>query len=155
MKALKTIGLLSMFILATGILQPSLADDKGSTPDQDKGWFCPWAGQGNMGPGMMGQGYSGGMMGYGQGYGYGPGGMMGQGRGYGAQHYNRSGKPVTLDQAKVLVEKYVDRMGNPNLKSGKVTDKDKYFESDITTKDGSLVNKLYVDKQTGWMRFEY
>jgi len=150
----KLTGLALALVLLTGGLQTALADEKGEpSPAQGQEWFCPWAGQGYMGPGMMGPGYGGGMMGYGHGYGYGPGGMMGYGRG--AQYYNRSGKPVTMDQAKVLVEKYMDRMGNPNLKSGRIVDKDKYFETDITTKDGSLVNKLYVDKQTGWMRFEY
>jgi hypothetical protein len=164
MKIIRILGVMALFATLTVAFNAYAADGKGdSAAPQEQGWFCPWAGQGNMGPGyggMMGYGQGkgygpGGMMGYDQGNGYGPGGMMGYGRGYGAQNYNRSGKPVNMDQAKVLIEKYMDRTGNPNLKSGKVLDKDKYFEADITTKDGSPVNKIYVDKRTGWMRFEY
>ncbi len=166
MKITKMFGLVLLVSLAIGAFQLSLADDKGgSTPSEDQGWFCPWAGQAHMGPGTMGPGYGGGMMGpgyghgdmmgYGQGQGYGPGGMMGYGRGHGPQNYNRSGKPVTMDQAKVLVENYLTTIANPNLKSGKISDKDKYFEAEIVTKDDSLVDKLMIDKQTGWMKSVY
>ncbi len=151
MKIIKMFVLVLLVTLAFGAFQLSLADEKGGpAPSQDQGWFCPWAGQYGMGPGMMGPGY-GGMMGHG----YGPGGMMGSGQGYYPRNYNRSGQPITMDQAKVLVENYLTTIGNPNLKSGKITDKDKYFEAEIVTKDGSLVDKLMVDKQTGWMKSVY
>jgi hypothetical protein len=159
MKIAKMFGLVLLITLAFGAFQLSLADEKGGpAPSDDQGWFCPWAGQGNygMGPGMMGRGY-GGMMG--QGYngmmGYGPGGMMGYGPGYGYHNYNRSGHPITIEQAKVLVEHYLTTVGNPNLKSGKITDNDKFYEAEIVTKDGSLVDKLMIDKQTGWMKSVY
>jgi hypothetical protein len=165
MKIIKMFVLVLLVTLAFGAFQFSLADEKGGpAPSQDQGWFCPWAGQYGMGPGMMGQGYGsgpgwgpGGMMGqgYGPGGGWGPGGMMGSGQGYGYRSYNRSGQPITLDQTKVLIEHYLTTIGNPNLKSGKITDKDKYFEAEIVTKDGSLVDKLMVDKQTGWMKSIY
>lgn len=151
MKRSKMFGLVLLVVLAFGVFQLSLADDKSEpTPSQDQGWFCPWAGQYGMGPGMMwNRGDSTG------GPGWGSGGMMGAGRGYGYHNYNRSGKPLTMDQAKVLVENYLTTMGNPNLKSGKLADKDKYFEAEIVTKEGSLVDKLMLDKQTGWMKSVY
>ena len=118
-----------------------------------------------MGPGMMG-GWSGyhmgpGMMGYG--YGMGPG-MMGYGYGpqYGQQYgpgyapqYQQPQKPLNENQAKQLVENYLQATRNPNLKLGKIEDKGNAFEANIVTKDGSLVNKVLVDKNTGWMRSAY
>lgn len=151
MKITKMFGLALLVTLAIGAFQLSFADEKGGpTPSQDQGWFCPWAGQDGMGPGMMWNrgDWSGGP-------GWGQGGMMGSGPGYGHRSYNRSGQPITMDQAKVLVEHYLTTMGNPNLKSGKITDNDKYFEAEIVTKDGSLVDKLMVNKQTGWMKSVY
>lgn len=44
---------------------------------------------------------------------------------------------------------------NPNLKVGKVTDRDTYFEVEILTKEDSFADKLAVDKNTGWMRSIY
>lgn len=41
---------------------------------------------------------------------------------------------------------------NPNLKVGKVTDRDTYFEVEILTKEDSLADKLAVYKNTGWIR---
>ena len=91
-----------------------------------------------MGPGMMGRGM-------------GPG-MMGQG--YGPQ-YQQERKPLTEKDVKAMVENYVQSTRNPNLKLGKITDKDQYFEAEIVTKNDSLVDKILVDKQTGWMRSVY
>lgn len=76
--------------------------------------------------------------------------MMGSGPGY-----YHSGEPLTIDKAKTVVERYIVYLGNPNIKLGQVTEKDKYFEAEIVTKDGSLVDKLMVDKQTGWIRSVY
>ena len=131
-----------------------------------------------MGPGMMGYGYGmgRGMMGYGygpmgpgyygmgpgmMGYGYGMGpGMMGYGYGpqYGPQYapqYQQPQKPLNENQAKQLVENYLQSTRNPNLKLGKIEDKGNAFEANIVTKDGSLVNKVLVDKNTGWMQSAY
>jgi hypothetical protein len=38
---------------------------------------------------------------------------------------------------------------------GEITDKEKYFEAEILTNDGSLADKIAVDKTTGWMRSIY
>jgi hypothetical protein len=118
-----------------------------------------------LGPGMMGRGYGGygmgpGMMGgpgYG-GYGMGPWMMhhhgMGYGYGYGPQYWQKE-KPLTEDEAREMVENYLKNTRNPNLKLGKVTEKGAYYEADIVTKDNSLVDKILVDKYTGWMRSAY
>ena len=114
-------------------------------------------GQG-MGPGMMHRGQ--GMMQGGQGMmhggrGMGPG-MMGDqwGRGqYGPSGGQQQMDPLSQSDAQSLAENYV--AGNPNLKIGGVTEKDEAYEARIETKDGSLVEKLLIDKQTGWMKRAY
>jgi hypothetical protein len=144
------------------------------------GWYCPYCGQYygpeggygmgpgmmgpgwgyGMGPGMMGRGMGPGMMGPGWGYGpgYGPGpmgpGMMGPGYGYGPQ-YQQPQKPLEQKDAKGLLENYLQAGRNPNLKLGKIEDKGPYFEAEIVTKNGALVDKILVDKNTGWMRSIY
>jgi len=110
-----------------------------------------------MGPGMMGPGY-----GRGYGYGYGPGmhhrgmgpGMMGPGYGYGSP-YRQPQEPLTKEGAKAQVEDYLKSSRNPNLKVGGIEDKGPVFEVEIVTKDGSLVDKLAVNKETGWMHSIY
>lgn len=44
---------------------------------------------------------------------------------------------------------------HPNLKVGEITDKEPNFEVDVVTKNNSLVGKILVDKNTGWMRSAY
>ena len=120
-----------------------------------------------MGPGMMRPGYGygygmgPGMMGPGYGYGMGPG-MMGPGYGYGQQYgpqygrqYQQFQKPLDRNQAKKEVENYLSSMRNPNLKLGKIEEKGNGYQINIETKDGSLVDKILVDKNTGWMRSAY
>ncbi len=118
------------------------------------GMIGPWGGYGGMmgsgmmGPGMMCPGMMGGGM---MGRGMGPG-MMGPGyRGYEPQ-YQQPQKLLEEKDAKGILENYLRSTRNPNLKLGKVTEKDKYFESEILTKDNSLVDKIIVDKYSGWMR---
>ncbi|MBI4620124.1 MAG: hypothetical protein HY739_08180 [Desulfobacterales bacterium] len=84
--------------------------------------------------------------------GYG-GNMMGQG--YGSYCRNAPGthgetKAITEKEAKSILGNYVGT--NPNLKVGKITDKDTYFEAEIRTKEDSLVARLAIDKATGWVR---
>jgi hypothetical protein len=106
-----------------------------------------------MGPGMMGPG----MMepGYGYGYGMGPG-MMGPGYGYqyGPQ-YQQPQKPLDEKHAKAIFENYLKSTRNPNLKLGRIKDKGNAFEAEILTQKDSLVDKILVDKKTGWMRSAY
>jgi hypothetical protein len=60
---------------------------------------------------------------------------------------------LTADQARAMVEQHIS--ANPNLKAGKVGEKDGNYVVDIVTKDGSLVDKIQVNKQTGWFRSFY
>ena len=116
------------------------------------------------GPGYGG-GYGGGygMMGPGWGHGYMHGYGMGPGPGYGAGYhpcwaYNNpqgTGEKITKDSAKTILENRLAYWGNPNLKIGKITEKDNYFEGEIVTKDNSLVQKVQIDKNTGFTRPVY
>ena len=112
-----------------------------------------------MGYGMMGSGNGGGsgMMGGGNGSGS---TMMGPGHGqqYGLQNapqYQQPQKPLNENQAKERVENYLQSKNNPNLKLGKIEDKGNTFEANILTKNGSLVDKILVDKDTGQMHSAY
>lgn len=118
-----------------------------------------------MGPGMMhgpGYGMGPGMM-YGGGYGMGPGyGMApgygmgpGYGQGYGARQYRQPKTPIDKEEAKQMLEDYVRSTRNPNLKIGKLKEKEETFEAEIHTKDGSLVDKIIIDKKSGWMQSRY
>ena len=109
--------------------------------------YCPYCGA-PMGPGMMGPGY-----------GMGPG-MMGPGYGpqYGPPHgppYQQPREPMKEKDAQQIVENYLRATRNPNLKLGKIIEKGTYFEAEILTKEGSLADKVAVDKSTGWMRSIY
>jgi hypothetical protein len=130
MKKLAIIGLLTFLALAltAGTI---LAQPMG--PGQ--GGYCPWMGGGS-------------------------GTQRGQGGWYCPWMGNQTGpavakpgQPLSADQAKALVEQNIS--GNPNLKAGKVAEKNGAYEVDIVTKDGSPVNKIQVNKQTGWFRSVY
>jgi hypothetical protein len=118
--------------------------------------------------------YSGGMMGYGMmgyrmgdmmGYGMMGNGMMGSGMGQGMMGRGMMGnqgypsaqpeKPLTKDNAKAMVEDYLKTLKNPNLKIGKIKQTGNVFEVDVVTKEGSLVDKIDVDKNTGYMHSIY
>jgi hypothetical protein len=154
------VGVMAFFGTATISAQPAGP----GTSDPGYGYGCgmgPGYGYG-MGPGMMGgYGMGPGMMGPGYGYGYGMGpGMMGPGYGwqygpgYGPQN-EQPQKPLDKEQAKQQVENYLKSTRNPNLKLGKIEEKGNDYVVDIETKGGSLVDKLLVSKDTGWMRSAY
>jgi hypothetical protein len=131
--------------------------------------YCPYCGA-PMGPGMTGPGYGRGYGMMGPGHGMGPG-MMGpgygrgpgmMGPGYGPQYgqpygppYQQPREPMKEKDAQQIVENYLRATRNPNLKLGKIIDKDTYFEAEILTKEGSLADKVAVDKNTGWMQSIY
>ncbi|MGA8180753.1 MAG: hypothetical protein WB792_11895 [Desulfobacterales bacterium] len=119
------------------------------------------------GSGMMGQGYNSGyvmggpgMMGSGSGMGQ---GMMGSDNGYdrqygpqyGRQYQQQPRKPLDRNQAKQEAENYLRSMRNPNLKLGRIQENSNGYQVNIVTKDGSLVDKVLVDKNTGGMRSTY
>ncbi len=153
----------------------------GYGPPQGQGWFCPycgsWHGEGGRGygrgPGMMGPG-----SGYGRGSGMtgqGPGMMQRWGRGgYGRMHrgwpqdqqyapgrgpgygYHRPDEPLNREEARQTLERYLETSRNPNLKIGDITEKDGTFEAEIVTrKAGDLVDRVQIDRRTGWMRSVY
>jgi len=120
--------------------------------DKNTGWMGPamrgrgrgpgWGHHGyGMGPGMMGPGYGYGMRGGGY-------------QGYGPQ-YQGPQEPLKEKDVKAMLENYVQSTRNPNLKVGKITEKDAYFEGEILTKEDALVDKILIDKNTGWMRSIY
>lgn len=56
---------------------------------------------------------------------------------------------LTREQARSMAEEYVRGTNNPNIRVGKISEEQGYFEVPVTTKDGSLVDTLRIDKQTG------
>lgn len=120
-----------------------------------QGWQTgPMMGHG-MGPGMMGQQGQMPMMGPGAGPGMmgqqGQMPMRGQGAGPGMM------PPLRQDLAAADVQHMLEHrlawQGNPNVKVGNIEEKDDdTIVAEIVTQDGSLVQKLEVDRHTGWMR---
>lgn len=146
--------------LTFGIAYAQQGQQKAPSPPQQQpkaqqnGWYCPWCGS-------YGGPHCSGMM---QGYGMGPG-MMQRGHGMGAQgrygmgmrYGQQGGQPLSEAQIKNLLHNYVAGTNNPNLKVGKITKvpgKD-YYVAEITTKDGSLVDKIDINEYTGWFRSAY
>jgi hypothetical protein len=149
------------------VLFPMIGDahmGRGYGPGYGQG-YGPGCGYGMMGSGygygmmgrMMGPGYGYGMMGNmtGPGYGYGMmGNMMGPGYGYGyggqyGPQYQQPQQPLDETQAKQEVENYLKARRNPNLKVGKVEEKGNDYVVDVETKDGSLMDRIVVNKYTG------
>jgi hypothetical protein len=98
-------------------------------------------------PPFGGDGY--GMMGRGMGM------MGGGGPGFGGpdncpyHDLTIGAAPITKDEAATILQNYLKWTRNPNLKLDKITEKEKGFEAEIVTKDNSLVNKIFIDKETG------
>ena len=148
-----TLGLGSLYAqpMGPGMMGQGGGWGPGYGPSQQRGWYCPRGGGYGMGPGMMGRGWSG--------YGMGPG-MMGPGQGqqYGQQNaprYQQPQKPLDKSDVETMVKNYLASVRNPNLKLGKIEEKDNGFEVDIVSKNNSLADKIIVDKNTGWMRSAY
>ena len=108
----------------------------------------------------MGHGYgysrgSGMMGGYG-GYGMGPGMMGGYGPGYDYGRQPRSiGKSINAKEAEAMMKDYLKSSRNPNLKLGKIKDAGGAFEAEILTKKNDLVDRVRIDKETGYIRSAY
>ncbi|MBI4183001.1 MAG: hypothetical protein HY521_03250 [Proteobacteria bacterium] len=104
-------------------------------------------GGGMMGPGMMGPGAGFGM-GYGSGMGYGPGPGFGPCPGLQAADLK-----LSADDVRARLEQRLARDGNPRLKLGEIKEVDKdAITAEIVTTDGSLVDRLKVDRHTGATR---
>ncbi len=137
MRKILLAGTALLFSMTFGM--PLLHAQQPQQPQQQQigpndGWQCPrW---------WMGQGGRGRMMRYRDGScGMGP-----------RARFNRA-TPLTKDEAKQLLESYMSYRNNPNLKLGEIADKGDMFEAPVTTKDGSLVEKIQVDKKSGWFRY--
>lgn len=110
-----------------------------------------------------GYGYSRGwgmMGGYGSGYGMGPGMMGGYGPGYGmgrgyGQQYRSTGKDIDAMEAEAMMKDYLKSSRNPNLKLGKIKDVGGAFEAEILSKRDDLVDRVHIDKATGYIRSAY
>jgi hypothetical protein len=117
---------------------------------------CPYDGMGMgmmMGPGMMG--YDMGPQGMGRGR-MGPSMMdrstMGP-RGMGPGMMRPLRQDLSTDDVRHMMEHQLAWQGTPNLKLGKVEEKDDdTVVAEIVTKDGSLVQRLEVDRHTGRMQ---
>jgi hypothetical protein len=136
-RTLLAAGIAGAITLGTSAL--ALAHGPGGSSDHPYGgWHYGW----HMGP-MMGQGMGPGMMGpgYGMGQGMGPG-MMGPLR-----------QDLTAADVQHMMEHRLAWQGNPNIKLGKVEEQDDdTIVAEIVTQDGSLVQRLEVDRHTGWMQ---
>lgn len=59
------------------------------------------------------------------------------------------GEVENSEAAAAIVQELLERRSNPYLQVGKVTETGRDYEVEIVTKDGSLANKLFVEKRTG------
>ena len=84
------------------------------------------------------------------GYGYG----MGPGYRYGRQSQS-TGKSIDAKEAEAMMKDYLKSSRNPNLKLGKIKDVGSTFEAEIVTKKNDLVDKIHIDKETGFVRSAY
>jgi hypothetical protein len=66
-----------------------------------------------------------------------------------------SGLTLAKDQAAQIAQAHLRAIGNPNLKLGDLSELDTYYEAPILTSEGSFVEKLLLDKRTGWVRSVY
>jgi hypothetical protein len=66
--------------------------------------------------------------------------------------WNYPDKAKAIDSseaARAEVERYLKTTRNPNLKAGEITELEEGFEVNIETKEGSLADKVLVEKKTG------
>ena len=144
--------------MGPGMMQGWGGQGYGIPPDMMQNWNDQGAGRGygmRHRRGGRGYGMGSGMMHGRGGYGRQPGMMdQGWGRGqYGPSGGQQQMEPMRKETARDLAENYA--AGNPNLKVGEVSEQEDVFVATIVTRDGSLVEKLEIDKNSGWMRRRY
>lgn len=157
-RVMMTSGLSAMAVA----LLLAVSGPAGAQQSSDNGWYGrgmmgpgmgpgmmmgPGMGSGMMmGPGMMGQG----MMGHGMMY---PG-MMGPGTmmwGYGWQQRDLD---LSVDDVETSLDNWMKMMGNPNIKLGRVAEKDDdtITAEIVTTDNEGLVQRFDIDRHSGmWM----
>jgi hypothetical protein len=103
-------------------------------------------------------------MGHGNGYSRGSGMMGGYGSGYGTGRSYRRQSPSTgksidvqidVQGAEAMMNDYLKSTRNPNLKLGKMKDTGRAFEAEILTQKNDLVDRILIDKETGYIRSAY
>ena len=67
--------------------------------------------------------------------------------------YQEAERSMSKFDAQLALRNYVTR--NPNLQLGSIRDKGDTFEADVIGKDRSLVGRVTVEKDTGWIRSIY
>lgn len=175
MKRGVTIGLFVVVLLSAAAVASAQSGPgtwRGYGPE-GQGWFCPYCGafhgyRGGMEPGApIGPGWTYGMEGHMRPHwgGMGPGmmhrwGGMGPGRmsrhWYGAPDYGQARRELGKEEARDMVQEYLDTSRNPNLKVGEIEDKGRVFEAEILTKQKEdLVDRIQIHKRTAWMRSVY
>jgi hypothetical protein len=139
-RAMVSVSILGALLL---LVPPMVySQQQGPSPQGQAGWNCPGM--------QMGGGWHG-SKGYGHGRGHGRG--MGKcGLGIGRMMHDNQGKPLTKEQADQVFQRYVEMKNNPNLKLGEVMEKGDLFEATVTTQEGSLVEKVELNRNTGWFR---
>jgi hypothetical protein len=97
----------------------------------------------------------------GHGYGFSRGsGMMGGYDGYGMgrsyrQQPQSTGKSIDTKEAEAIMNDYLKSTRNPSLKLGKIKDAGGAFEAEILTQKNDLVDRILIDKETGYIRSAY
>jgi hypothetical protein len=76
------------------------------------------------------------------------------GRGYGRQSQS-TGKSIDAKEAEAMMNDYLKTTRNPNLKLGKIKDAGEVFEVEILTKNNDLVDRVQIDKTTGYAKSVY
>ena len=122
------------------------AGDRKENPLTETGWFCPFCG-GSYEPYDSNKNQQDAMRRYHHWMGF-------DHRGDTLGRY-ATGKPLDKNKASFLVESYIRSTKNPNLKLGGIVVRDDYYEAQITTREGALVDILLVDKYTGQFRSIY
>ncbi|MFO7599131.1 MAG: hypothetical protein R6X27_04900 [Candidatus Desulfacyla sp.] len=54
-----------------------------------------------------------------------------------------------------MMKDYLKSTRNPNLKLGKIKDAGGAFEAEILTEKNDLVDRVHIDKATGYIRSAY
>lgn len=124
--------------------QASEVQQQNNAVPQQGGWYCPWMSLRTQGSGGWCCPWAGG-----------GGGPHHRGRGRMAQYAPQPGKQLTQEQTRTLLQDYLKATNNPNLKLGSVADKGNFYEAEIMTQNGSLADKIQVNKDTGWFRSAY
>lgn len=75
--------------------------------------------------------------------------------GWHSMGFSVAGLTLTKEQAAQVAEAHLQALGNPNLKLGALREFEGNYEASIVTKEGSLAEKLLVDKRTGWVGSVY